>query len=300
MSTRRTFSYPKTLKKAVKEREIQLENGPVEETRLREINDHVFELCLTYLESNLSKKSEAILKTLDECRNQASRRFNSVFPPFIVKMLDDEVRKHLTPEVSSINVAHGQVGYVSFEFAPAPTSQGRIEEADNRVDHHHLSVRMGKKYHLKLMSRLITAIYRGLGYRFKYCKGAVLTTTPNINADEWEKNTIAHCDFEPLKFLRTGCMPFTFYMPLQTPVILVMSSICCKYMETKKIRIETEVELEPGDFLLFSCRQFHRTGCPVSFPTTTCRRVHFMMTADQNDIKEEDEEEVYLHPTYYA
>ena len=125
MSTRHTFSYPKTLKKAVKEREIQLENGPVEETRLCEINDNVFELCLTYLESNLSKKSEAILKTLDECRNQASRRFNSVFPPFIVKMLDDEVRKHLTPEVSSINVAHGQVGYVSFEFAPAPIHQPR-------------------------------------------------------------------------------------------------------------------------------------------------------------------------------
>jgi hypothetical protein len=122
--------------------------------------------------------------------------------------------------------------------------------------------------------------------RLEYMKGSVLSTTTGIEQKDWYP-TILHSDFQvsPTLHAENTREPMTFFMALgPDPVALQLGSLTTHPKPVGRIAREKTVILEQGDIILFSWRQWHRTGMPLRWPSQSNLRFHVMLTPDRNDV----------------
>ena len=298
----RSFRYPRAIKELIREREIGVGDGSLHSVEVKVMDTKIFEKLLKYVTSSFASfRGQNVLKFAS--KNRAYYHIQSLFPAFIVKQMEAEIRNSMpTAAASSISVSMDQVCYSPFRFA-----QGIGGNISDRIDHPNLSVEVDKQ-HLSMLSQFIHAFHAGIGKDYCYCKGTILETVSDIHEKDWNGVTVPHSDFDTARSLHSDRQPFTLFMPLSEPANLIMSSVGCMAPKLSITKADVNVTCNSGDLILFAWHQYHRTGIPAIFNTTNKNgqpkktkpnlRFHMMLSTDSVDITAESEETVSLHPSF--
>ena len=129
---------------------------------------------------------------------------------------------------------------------------------------------------------------------YHFGHGAVLVSHDHIKKTNW-KDTALHTDFPDHLKQFPNSNPFTFFVCLgPNPIPLDFGSISTSQRPDRKRSLSTVI-LAPGDIVLFSWRQFHRTGYPLKFPTCGNYRFHVLVSEIEGAVQPEADTVVQLH-----
>ena len=204
--------------------------------------------------------------------------------------------KQNSPKPRSIDSSKDQVTATYLNFARSQHGTKALSSKQKRVDDAAagLVVSLGTQP-LFLLSKLYVTLFHCLNVRPCYAKSAILHTIPGISENDWIDATQSHSDFDFSDdyIIPNDLLALTLWMPLQEPGSLLMGSLA---KENPRGAQELELILNPGDFVVFSYKQYHRTSLPVHFPSKPSRRFHIMLSSDETLIADLDKDAVSLHP----
>ena len=254
----------------------------------------------------------------ENCESSRERGHYVIKNPFgsgikaLSKEMDDALKKY-PPRFSGIMVSANQVNYFKLGFKNEPknsTTEAHkfvgelppyVSSAKKQIPTVGLVSQNNKFVALPLLTAFLSSVlYTGLATRIKgkelrYIKGSFLETIPGIKEEDW-KEPVHHSDFDGSKQVEGQAQPITFIICLKGETPLDFGARAKNPSKSDKEVRTDETVLECGDGVVFSWRQQHKTGRPRKFPTEIIHRIHFMLSGKKDDVDDEKDDQVYIHP----
>ena len=259
-------------------------------------------LAIDNLRMHLKKHGPSLQKGMDTNPTKGFYIIRNALGPS-ARLLLNEVEQKTEDAClfKSIEVSGHQVSYTKMVFSGSKERQNPTNLVnppdDGTLNVHVLNEQQQDEdnnqqlVHLPLLSSLIWCITEGLAHLplpLTHIKGAILCGIESLKEDE-HLEAILHSDFPADRsFFPSGSpQPMTVFFHLgPDPLELLMGSLTTRVKE-HHTRAEESIILQPGDMALWSWRQWHRSGRPISFPTIPNYRFHLMLAARDEDVQDD-------------
>ena len=264
--------------------------------------EKLWKMLLKHNQRSIQKEKRLLHVTFKTNKNLAHKHIKKAFPEYHIQRVAQEVRRVIdasTQTPRGIITTNSQVNTLYFHFAPFKPGTRLLQRNSKDVTSADVMARVGSRT-LPLFTSLVLSILGPLrlaGFRW-YARGAFIQTVPGITKADWVKIEDEHSDFtfdetETIDPKTTNA--FTIYMPLESSIQLKIGAIG---VDSPREKEPTTVELQLGDYMLFSYRQYHQTGPPLQFPTTPSLRFHINVSDQERLVVDDPEREGLSINTY--
>ena len=298
----RTKSKDERMRDKAKSSELKKNNDSLKK-KIKTLDKSFFQEAILHLRFHLLHEGEGeIYRHKIETNKKKGYYFlkNQLGPSaeLMFKEVHAACNKKNNPDFSDIAVSADQVSYTKLFFknslSDTSTTFSIMAPVVGILGHN------GTFHHLPFLSHFFHQIVfhciansKNLP-KLQFVKGAILSSHQNILKKNWVE-PVLHSDFHAHKsnFPKEMAQPMTFFMALgPNELNLKMGSLTRQPQEAHN-KTPQNIVVHPGDAVMFSWRQWHKTGTPV-FPTNACYRFHLMLSGKLEDVSDEDS--VDIHP----